>query len=188
VSRSLYDVLGVSRAAGRDEVRRAYVERAREAHPDRHIDASSADRAAAERRMQDVNEAWHVLGNPRRRRKYDLETQPETQFVSRADGTMPAEIVFAEEDATTRLVKGLPWLVLVVIMFAIFVFTAYAATGGGGAAGTCVKSDGTTVTNVACDTPDARRVLSTVDVAQPCPPGTERLQPPTGRIAYCLEV
>lgn len=139
--------------------------------------------------MQEINEAWHVLGNPRRRRKYDLDHSPETRFVTRSDGTMPPEVVFDDqEDATTRFIKGLPWIILVVIMFGIFVFTAYATTGGGSASGSCVSSDGTNVTKVACDAPNARRVVTTVDASQPCPINTERLQPPTGPIAYCLEV
>jgi len=70
---TLYDVLGVTPTADAEELRRAYLSRARESHPDRYVDAPPADRGDAERRMRDVNEAWRVLGNPRRRRRYDLE-------------------------------------------------------------------------------------------------------------------
>jgi len=70
MAQSLYDVLGVAPSAGVDEIRRAYIERAREAHPDRHIDVYGAQRVDVERRMQEVNEAWRVLGNARRRRRY----------------------------------------------------------------------------------------------------------------------
>jgi len=79
-------------------------------------------------------------------------------------------------------------MILVAVLFAIFVFTAYAATGGGGPSGSCVTSDGETVTKVECDAPGARHVVTTVDTSQPCPTATERLQPATGTVAYCLEV
>ena len=209
--RSHYEVLGVSPSAGDDDVRRAYLDRAREAHPDRHVDAGGAQRADAERRMQAVNEAWRVLGNPRRRRRYDLERAPQMMFASRSDGTMPHDYapegeVVEEIDSTTRLIRGLPWMILVFVMFAIFVFTAYAATGGGKAKpipsnnlGRCVAvgssaggggavGGGHTVTPSPCGTPGARLVVAEVDTNQQCPLGSERLQPATGTTVYCLEV
>lgn len=183
-----------------DEVRRAYLDRAREAHPDRHIDASTAQRSDAERRMQEVNEAWRVLGNPRRRRRYDLERDPLMMFASRSDGTMPTDHlpddgVLEEIDGTTRLIRGLPWMIVVFVLFAIFVFTAYAAAGGDKTAptpsnnlGRCVLAVGSTVTPSPCGTPGARLVIAEVDTNQQCPMGSERLQPTTGPTVYCLEV
>jgi curved DNA-binding protein CbpA len=199
-ARSHYEVLGVAPEAAADDVRRAYLARAREAHPDRHIDASGAQRADAERRMQKVNEAWRVLGNPRRRRRYDLERDPSPMFASRRDGTMasdylPDEAVLEEIDGTTRLIRGLPWMILVFVLFAIFVFTAYAATGGDKAKplpsnnlGRCVVATGSAVTPSPCGPPGARLVIAEVDTNQQCPPGSERLQPLTGPTVYCLEV
>ena len=200
MARSHYDVLGVSSQARTDELRRAYLDRAREAHPDRHIDASSAQRSDAERRMQEVNEAWRVLGNPRRRRRYDLERTPETMFVSRSDGTMPPEYLreeleLDEIDATTRLIRGLPWVILVFVLLAIFVFTAYAGTGGDTGTdpasnpATCVAvSAGPAVRPAPCGSNGARTVVVEVDPGQPFPAGSERLQPATGTLVYCLEV
>jgi molecular chaperone DnaJ len=60
-----YRVLGVRRDASAADLREAYRRTARAAHPDRH-GASSSDR------MAQVNEAWRVLGDPARRRQYDL--------------------------------------------------------------------------------------------------------------------
>jgi hypothetical protein len=199
VAQSHYDVLGISPAADHADVRRAYLERAREAHPDRHIDAAGADRAKAERRMQEVNEAWRVLGNPRRRRRYDLERAPQKMFVSRTDGTMPADALptFADDeiDTTTRLIRGVPWMILVLVLIAIFVFTAYATSGSRIAnpspsnPGQCVVvTDGPAVTSVACGSPGARVVISEVETTQQCPLGSERLQPAVGTRVYCLEV
>src|SRR4051812_11688217 len=66
-----YDVLGVDPAAQEAQIRRAYLRLAREYHPDRHNADSPAVREQAERRMRDVNAAWAVLGDPRRRVEYD---------------------------------------------------------------------------------------------------------------------
>ena len=66
-----YDVLGVDPDAPAADVRRAYLRLARDHHPDFHGSAPSALRAANEREMQRINEAWAVLGDPDRRRAYD---------------------------------------------------------------------------------------------------------------------
>ncbi|MDY7102556.1 MAG: J domain-containing protein [Actinomycetota bacterium] len=68
-----YEVLGVSRSAGKDEIRRAYVTLARTYHPDFHTSDDAATKAESERRMQALNQAWEVLSDPTRRRNYDLE-------------------------------------------------------------------------------------------------------------------
>jgi hypothetical protein len=59
-----YEVLGVAPGADAAEVRRAYLALARRHHPD----LQGGDPAA----MQAVNEAWATLGDPTRRRRYDL--------------------------------------------------------------------------------------------------------------------
>ena len=56
-----------------EEVRRAYLRLAREHHPDFHAGGSPRERAEADRRMRQINEAWAVLGDARRRRRYDVE-------------------------------------------------------------------------------------------------------------------
>lgn len=61
-----YQVLGVSRSASQDEVRRAYKKLARELHPDKR----PGDQQAAQR-FAEVTEAWEVLGNPEKRKQYD---------------------------------------------------------------------------------------------------------------------
>ena len=60
-----YRVLEVLRNASAENVQRAYRTLALRYHPDRN----SAPDAAA--RMTAINEAWEVLGDPRRRREYD---------------------------------------------------------------------------------------------------------------------
>jgi hypothetical protein len=61
-----YEALGAAQTATPAELREAFRRAARASHPDRHGDAS-AERMAA------VNEAWRVLGDPDRRRRYDAD-------------------------------------------------------------------------------------------------------------------
>jgi len=66
-----YEVLGVASDASPAEIRRAYLALARAYHPDFHTTAGPGVRAANERAMQAVNEAWAVLSNASERRRYD---------------------------------------------------------------------------------------------------------------------
>ena len=61
-----YSVLGVSRSATADEIRKAYKKIAKESHPD----AKPGDKAAGERFKQ-AAEAYEVLGDEENRKKYD---------------------------------------------------------------------------------------------------------------------
>ena len=61
-----YAVLGISRAAAEDEVRLAFRRLARLYHPDK----TGNDRDS-ELRFKEINEAYEVLGNQARRRRYD---------------------------------------------------------------------------------------------------------------------
>ena len=64
--RDYYEVLGVDRGAGADEIKRAYRKLALECHPDRNKDNPSA-----EERFKEAAEAYDVLGNPEKRAQYD---------------------------------------------------------------------------------------------------------------------
>jgi hypothetical protein len=61
---SWYEVLGIEHSASPEEVRVAYRRAARRHHPD-----YGGDRE----RMQDLNAAWRVLGDPARRLAYDRQ-------------------------------------------------------------------------------------------------------------------
>lgn len=68
-----YSVLGLGRDAAPDEVKRRYRELAKEAHPDRAGGGEGGEgNGDAGRRMALINEAYDVLSDPDRRKRYDL--------------------------------------------------------------------------------------------------------------------
>ncbi len=61
-----YATLGVPEGASQDEIKRAYRKLARKYHPD----VNPGD-ASAEERFKEISEAYHVLGDAERRKRYD---------------------------------------------------------------------------------------------------------------------
>jgi len=66
MSENLYDILGVSRRASDDEIRRAFRKLAKELHPD-----VNPGNPAASERFKRVAAANDILGDPVKRRQYD---------------------------------------------------------------------------------------------------------------------
>src|SRR3989337_669269 len=65
--RDYYEVLGVPRAASKDDIKRAYRRLAKEDHPD----MAKGDKKAAEERVKELSEAYEALGDEEKRKIYD---------------------------------------------------------------------------------------------------------------------
>src|SRR5256885_11714549 len=63
--RDYYEVLGVSRNATEDELKKAYRRLAKQYHPDANKEQG------AEARFIEINEAYEVLNDPQKRAAYD---------------------------------------------------------------------------------------------------------------------
>ena len=63
--RDYYEVLGVDRAAGADEIKRAYRKAAMQYHPDRNKEPG------AEEKFKECSEAYEVLSDSEKRQRYD---------------------------------------------------------------------------------------------------------------------
>ena len=70
-----YSLLGVKRNATLEEIRRAYFEAAQKLHPDKNTAAGETEL------FLEVQQAYEILSNPKRRAQYDATLPPEKKIV-----------------------------------------------------------------------------------------------------------
>lgn len=193
-----YDILGVPPQSSVEDIRRAYLQLARELHPDRTGGAPQAEAERNARRMQEVNEAWRVLREPASRGAYDrwLLGAARPPRPARSEPAPPPRHALLDDDDDddfdrpftspaaepgdigVSVARALPWVAVTVILLAIFVFTAFA--GGNGdpegpetLLGQCVASrSGSAIVPVPCQGPNEGEVVLLVDRASLCPDGS----------------
>lgn len=212
-----YQRLGVAPSASTEELRAAYRELARRLHPDRQSDASPAERALADRRMREINEAWQTLGEPARRRRYDESLRTNRRPSGRPDrdrrpAAVPVPLTAEDDDLIdvmgemgpmqAQVVRSLPWVVLLVVFGAIFIFTAYATAGKSQApvttrspvtvaSGSCLSiRNGPTppaTSVVPCNGVNDGKLIARVAEGTACPPGTERRRLSTDGLLDCVQ-
>jgi len=196
-----------------EEIRRAHRTLARELHPDRQHGRDPAAVATTTARMQAVNEAWTVLRDPIRRTAYDRSLERPAD-PGRAAGSPPPGAAGGPPETPPEpleplgasgplvaLAGALPWLAVLGVLAAIFVFTAYAGgrddPAGPEAPGTarvvdhrgsCVQRTGGFTLIVNCATvPNEGRIVAQGSAGASCPPGTTLWPIPQQSIVVCTE-
>ncbi|HEX5016319.1 MAG TPA: DnaJ domain-containing protein, partial [Actinomycetes bacterium] len=89
LEKDFYAVLGVTKDASTDEIKKAYRKLARQYHPDKN-----AGDAKAEEKFKEISEAYDVLSDEAKRREYDELRQYGAAF-SGAGGGFPGGTGFA---------------------------------------------------------------------------------------------
>ena len=187
----------MSADATAEQIRRAYHRRARALHPDRHAGSPTDMANQAARAMQDVNEAWRVLRDPGQRRAYDDRLHGRAVAGDRSRHFSGYDLRFADpdidldprpyrphpppssDDLGVYFIKGLPWVLLALVLGVVFVFTAYAGGGsdpearaplGTASVGECVRiQQGLEVLVVPCDQPSDGKVVAYAVRPSGCP-------------------
>lgn len=66
MNKEYYEILGVSKDASEDDIKKAYKNLAKEHHPD-----VAKNKEEAEKKFKEINEAYQVLKDPQKRKQYD---------------------------------------------------------------------------------------------------------------------
>ena len=62
-----YELLGIDSSASQEEIKQAYLREVKEWHPDKNLERTQE----AEEKTKVLNEAYHILSDPERRKTYD---------------------------------------------------------------------------------------------------------------------
>lgn len=117
MNRDPYEVLGVSRNASEEEIKKAYKELVKKYHPDQYQESPLSD--VAEEKMAEINEAYDTIINERRNNGsyynnssnysgvnyYDIRRLIQTGDVTRADNIL-SSVPANERNAEWYFLKG----------------------------------------------------------------------------------
>lgn len=83
-TKDFYKILGVSKNASSDDIKRAYRKLAQKYHPDK-----TRGNKAAEEKFKEMSEAYKVLSDPRKRKQYDMMREGFNPFADQFAGFRP---------------------------------------------------------------------------------------------------
>lgn len=66
-----YEILGISKDANDEEIKKAYRKLAMKYHPDRWVNGTDEEKSEAEQKFKEIAEANEVLSDPKKRQMYD---------------------------------------------------------------------------------------------------------------------
>ena len=95
---SYYDILGVSRTASQEEIKKAFRKKISHYHPDNNKDLSKDEHKKMEDTAASINVANSVLSDPEKRKLYDMGGQDAVNQRTANDGTMASRRNRHEED------------------------------------------------------------------------------------------
>jgi len=121
--KSFYEILEVPERASAAEIRSAYLKLAREYHPDRVPEHLTKLRVDAEVKFKQVQEAWSVLGDPVKRRRYDIQVgeEPPLHWSQPAPAKQPSATRHAWHDLVRGKKDFVKLALSVVVMTLVFV-------------------------------------------------------------------
>lgn len=74
-NKDYYNILGVDKSATDKDIKKAYRKLAVKWHPDKFVSASEDEQKEAQRKMQDINEAYDILSDAVKKQEYDAGPQ-----------------------------------------------------------------------------------------------------------------
>lgn len=69
--KNLYEILGVSSKATKEEIKKRYRECAKKFHPDKFATSPDFEKQKAEKTFREINEAYSILSDDVKRKSYD---------------------------------------------------------------------------------------------------------------------
>lgn len=191
-----YAVLGVTRSASINDIRRAYRERMRSVHPDSQRVSSAAGGVEVTR----IAEAWSVLSSPQKRAAYDLQlatgsaaqTSPNGAGVHAADGGVGSSFdrVYPPARFPWRFVLVIIGIGTAIVLILHIMGDPMPERGIDGLinAGACVNFDELGAAyEVPCDGPHQAVVRELVPFDSACDSDTTRARDRQGMGTVCIE-